>query len=242
MSIATELDSLQTATLGQAFRFRIPIPELFEKLPIYHDAPGQAAAVLESLASEHEYLERIPLFGKRLCYKLAARFSRDFPSVSDFDTSQPLKEADKLKSYAMLRFCLSASDVFREPLTAGDFEQHFPELYTGTAAKNKSIFRNYYRAPPRLGYLCVDSGGEGSWRRILTKAQRHLQNHRQISAYQTLIDNARFELGVVTTFETKAKRIRDELTEQMLLQRVPLRVLSVPELLNLDSPPPLDSL
>ena len=59
MSIPAELDPLHTATLFQAFRYRIAVAKEFDRLPIYNDAPGQAAAVLESLATEHEYLEAI---------------------------------------------------------------------------------------------------------------------------------------------------------------------------------------
>ena len=240
MSTAIALDSLQAETLREAYRFRIAVAEEFEQLPVFSDAPYQAVEVLDALATEHEYLEPIPLYGDRVCYKLAARFSRDF--ACDFDSSRPLKERDKIKAYSMLRFCVSDSDTRRQALTAIDFDQHFPQFCTEPVAKNRPLYRNYYLSPPKLGVLRIDHGGEGHWKRILTAIQRDLQKHRSIPAYQKLIEDDGFELAVVTMFERKAKRISDELTDQLLLQRVPLRVLAVPELLNLISPPPLDSL
>jgi hypothetical protein len=242
MSTATKLDPLESTTLEYAFRYRHAVAALFEQLPIFADAPRTAAEVLDALATEHGYLESTPLFGQKTCYKLTPRFSRDFDC--DFDTSRPLKERDKTKSYAMLRFCLADKEVKRQALTAFDFEQDFPQLCTGSVAKNKPLFRNYYisASESRLGVLRVDSGGEGHWKRILTAAQREVQKHNNIPAYQELINSGQFELCVATMFESKAKRIRDELADQLLLHRVPLRVLAIPELLNLISPPPLNSL
>ena len=66
-----------------------------------------------------------------------------------------------------------------------------------------------------------------------------MQKHRNIPAYRELIDSGFFELAVVTTFESKAKRLREELAEQTSLADIPLRVHAVPELIEFIAPPPL---
>ena len=197
----TELSPCEDGMLEQAFRFGFGLPELASVIPSCD--PARALDVLDSLAAKR-YLGQACLYGNRQYYFLAERMLEEFDVAAN--EIGPLKEPEKLRRYAMLRFCLESAPPHR-PLTTSDFEQFFPELFHAHPTQQPHC-RDYYYTGTRLGCLRVDRGGSGHYERVLKNALSHLGKLSHWAPYSELIACGALELAIVTAFATKARRLQ----------------------------------
>ena len=98
----------------------------------------------------------------------------------------------------------------------------------------------YFQAEPQpvLGFLRIDLAGSGRWDRVLAKCCEDARYHAQASSFQQVIDAGQFEITLVTALPQKAERLCQALRSLDSLPAIPIRVTSIPELVNLIAPPP----
>ena len=100
---------------------------------------------------------------------------------------------------------------------------------------------NYYvdmsQSQPRLGFVRVDAGGRGRWDRVLAKCRNDLDTHSADAGFRNFIDRQAFEITLITALPQKARRLADSLSSMHDSGIRMIRVLAMPELLNLIAPP-----
>jgi len=185
------------------------------------------------------YLGQATLYGKRQYFYLAAEGAawlaqRGATRLAE-NRHGPLSELAKIHNYALLAFCL-LTDAHRQRLTADELEQHFPALH------RPGLPLNYYidstSAQPRLGFIRVDMGGHGRWDRVLATCRRDLETHWQHPGFQPFMRRQRFEITLITALPQKAQRLREALASGGDWRGSIVRIVAMPELLNLIAPPP----
>ena len=233
------LDTIEQALLEQTYRFGMGTPELGTLVPEIRNDSQTALDVLDALSAKN-YLGQAPLYGKLHYYFLAQRAHHEF-ELEQCEIG-PLKEREKTQRFAMLRLALESKPPYR-PLTVTDFRDHFSELYYAspngtTQRKQEPRFRDYYLAGSRLGHLVVDSAGTGRYDRILKKACRQIGTHLAMPPYAQLIRSAAFETTIVTAFQSKATRLKADLTN--LSTDAPIKIHVVTEIREFIAPPKLN--
>jgi len=147
----------------------------------------------------------------------------------------PLSEPAKIHHYAILLFC-HLKHTRRRRLTKEDFQTHFPEL------DRPGLPMNYYvdlsPSGPRLGLVRVDRGGPGRWDRLLRRCHRDLCAHAARPPFQPFIQGGALEMTLITYLPQKAERLRRSLTLRTDLPPQAIRIVVLPELLNLVAPQP----
>ena len=147
----------------------------------------------------------------------------------------PLSELAKIHNYAMLAFCL-LTDAHRERLTSAELQRHFPALHR--PGLPMSYYIDTTSGQPRLGFIRVDTGGHGRWDRVLAACRHDLETHWGHPGFQPFIRRQLFEITLITALPQKAQRLRDGLTSGDDWRASVIRIVAMPELLNLIAPPP----
>ncbi len=174
-----------------------------------------------------------PLFHNKKYYYVA-NSSIDTDEHGTSMPTGPLSELSKIRSYAALAFCCLGVTT-RDRLTTDETQQHFPALH------RPGSFANYYVHTAadirRLGFIRVDVGGHGRWDRILAKCRTDLEMHWARPEFRPFIDRGLFEITLVTTFERKAQRLQEAMSQWNDALSAIIRLCVVPELIYLIAPP-----
>ena len=215
------------AAAASAFRSTTPIPIARQRLS---DLVGAGL------------LGEAPIYRKQRYYYLMSRgvdllteTGADQASSSESRPAYgPLSEQAKIRAYAMLAFCCLSGEKGGR-LTRDQFEREMPNLYRPGMPMSYYVARRSDQTV--LGFLRVDSGGHGRWDRVVRKVRQDIESHWQHSGFRALIQNETFEIAVVTAMPVKCERIRRALADAKKLRPVPLRIVAVPKLIHLLSPP-----
>jgi hypothetical protein len=143
--------------------------------------------------------------------------------------SGPLSESAKIRAYAILHFCC-LTGAARHRLNSVELSQYFPEL------SRPGLPGGYYfdpRGAGQLGLIRVDAGNNGRWDRVVESLREDVSNHMLQPGFRSLIQAHRFQIAVLTVFPHKARRIQETLAKHADSARIPVEVVSIPELLPL---------
>jgi len=137
--------------------------------------------------------------------------------------ARPLSPFLLAQAFGILAFSLLGEKTFRK-IPAAEFESRFPDL---SPAKLDGTF--YYHDPDyqddanpamkRIGYLIVDSGRRV--RDIVARFRKSISQRLAFRSWRELIERRRFVIGIVTTAEGKANRLRaalDPIRRNVLLR------------------------
>jgi hypothetical protein len=165
------------------------------------------------------------LYGDRQCF---------YPARAIGNTTYRLSEETKIRSFAALSFCCLGG-TRRELASATNLHALFPEC---NALPSLSGYYVQMAAKPVFGFLRVDMGGPGRWDRVLTKCCDDARRHAEMPAVRQAVAAGQFEIALVTALPQKAQRLCRALRSLASLPAIPIRVTSIPELVNLIAPPP----
>ena len=218
------------ALLGHVARYRITVVEALRTLPeLSRMRPRRIHDLLRRCRREGR-IDSAPLHqGARYWHLAPAGAQR---CGLDESRSGPLREAAKLRAYAMLRFCC-LSKQFRYRLTAEELQQNFPTLY------RPGLPCGYYFDPTgdgQVGLLRVDTSGRGRWDRTVQSLRHDIASHVLHAGFRQLVRVGRFQVTLVTVLPQKAARVREALDRFRDTRRVPVHVIAMPELLPLIAP------
>jgi hypothetical protein len=124
--------------------------------------------------------------------------------------ARPMSAYLLAQAFGILAFSFLGEKTFRK-IPPGEFESRFPDL---SQAKLDGAF--YYHDPDyqdeanpavkRIGYLIVDSGRRV--RDMVARFRKSVGQRLAFRSWRELIERRRFVIGIVTTTESKAKRLR----------------------------------
>jgi hypothetical protein len=123
----------------------------------------------------------------------------------------------------------------RKCASPSQLRQLIPELSDVLSSNNYYVQTD---PQPVLGFLRIDMAGSGRWDRVLAKCCEDARRHAQTASFCRLIEARRFEIALVTALPQKADRLSQALKSLDSLPAIPIRVASIPELVNLIAPPP----
>lgn len=237
--IETEIDSaLRHAIREHLARYRMTVLKAVQQMPEFRGfGRKRTSAILRQLCRSRE-LGHAPLYRNRRYFYLADPATggatgqlRQGPTD---DRYGPLSEAAKIKNYAMLAFCCLGAQP-RHRLNHADFDGCFPNL------ARPGLPMNYYvdtsQRQPRLGFIRVDAGGRGRWDRVVAKCRNDVEVHYAKDGFRKFIDRNAFEITLITALPQKARRLAESIGALRDERVGMIRVLAMPELLNLIAPP-----
>jgi hypothetical protein len=219
----TGLTATDQAVLAHVETFGLTVLEAVLRLRSIRDE-GHALEVLLRL-ERAGHLASTALYGTRQCFY--------WPRTPQ-STANRLSEETKIRKFAALSFCW-LGDIRREPASAIDLHSVFPD------SSELPSSPGYYvqaAAKPLIGFSRVDMGGPGRWDRVLAKCCEDARRHAENPAFRPAIAAGQFEIALVTSMPQKAERLCRALRQLSTLPAIPIRVTSVPELVNLVAPPP----
>lgn len=236
-AMSSNLSPIEQVLLRHVGRYRLTVAEAVAKrvLPSTHSLE-HATGLLRRMVRD-EWLGSSTLYGQKPCYWLTRQGAEHVATdraLSGRDTQTtltfgPLSEPSKARSFGMLAFCCHGATQ-REPLLADELPDYGEGL--ARAGLPSSFYRDLAH-PGRLGYAHIDLNGTGQWDRIVQKSARNAMRFLQRPGFQSLIDAERFEIALVTATVHKATRIESAWRELTHLRSIPLRVVVVPELVQL---------
>ena len=211
------LSTVESAVMDHVQRFRCTISEL-----VHHAVQQPSAEVRNAITA----MERA-----RLVVREPLTSGASFLAVCGRRRSAGIPTGrNRIKSLAALYFCHFRT-VRRELLTAQDFKTHFPDLYR--PQNDRRYCLEHGCEASRLVYLRVDHGGHGRWSRIIDKAQRDFDKHRNDPAFSPLIPRRWFEVHILTATSRKAIRIKQAIDRTRRRADESIGVTAIPELLPL---------
>jgi len=220
-------EELLNAAVEHVARYRLTIPAALSQLPALSSSSPIAIKNLLRECRRRSLLNSAPLCQAQTYWHLTIKGAQRC-GMSEERTG-PLSEPAKIRAYAFLLFCC-LSDKPRHRLTSPEIECHFPELH------RTGLPQGYFFDPQgegRLGLLRVDAGQRGRWDRIVESLREDISTHFEQPGFRRLIRANRFEITLLTVFPQKARRIDEALTTHRDAHRLPVRVVSLPELLPL---------
>lgn len=221
----TITDSMINILLEHLARYRMTVPAAVASLP---STKGHGLARAKQVLREcrrQSLVDSAVLHGRSRYWFLTALGAKRCSVTVRRDG--PLSETAKLRAFALLHFCcLTGRSRLR--LTAEEIHQNFPDLY------RPGLPTGYYYDPAnsgRMGLARVDASPGGRWDRMIETLRADMTDHLRQPSFRRLVEAGRFEITLLTVFPEKADRIRTTLTQHRDLERVPVRIESVPELL-----------
>lgn len=227
----TQLTPFEQAIVAQVVRYRLTVPKAVANrcLPPPHDV--DLAQGLLGRLRRLGVLGRSPLYGQSPCYWLTEPAITSQELGGEFQNANvgPMAEATKVRSFGMLAFCCYGNAT-RELLTRDELAQCWPSL---VLPGSSSSFYCDSAQPGRLGFARVDLNGTGRWDRIVQKIAHDGMKFWKDQFVRSLIANDAFEIALITATERKANRIKSVWAELTHLRSIPLRVVTVSELIQL---------
>lgn len=218
------------AILEHIARYRLTNFAALCRLPILKTTSPRSVRSLLHKAKRETLIQSAPLHhATRYWYLTAEGATR--AGLTEIRCG-PLSEAAKLRAYATLRYCCLA-ERSRHRLTAEELKRSFPALY------RPGLPSNYYfdaAGSGRIGLLRIDGGGRGRWDRALQSLRQDVSRHALHDGFRQLVAVGRFQITLVTTLPQKAARLRSALQTFADAQRVPIEIVSMPDLLPLITP------
>ena len=211
----TVAQDIEAAVLGHVQRFRVTIPEVIPSIV------GQPSFEVEQAVTT--LIRRGLVFRNRMVNGIEFLVHRQRRK----QISTPSKRS-RIASLAAINLC-HFQGMQRELLTADEFKLHFPDLYR--PQHDRRYFLEHGCEAPRLGFLRIDHGSHGRWSRIIDKARRDFDRHRQDPSFADLIGNRWFEVHIVTSTKRKAIRIEQAIRQTRRRSDETIRVTAIPELL-----------
>jgi len=213
--------------LDQVARYRMTVAAAVSRLPMFSGFSPREIRNLLKECRQRSLLASAPLCQAKTYWHLTVEGAQRCGLPEE--RMGPLSEAAKIRAFAMLFFCC-LTEKPRHRLTNPDLERHFPELY------RPGLPQGYFFDPEgegRLGLLRVDAGNRGRWDRVVESLREDMTTHIHQPGFRKLIHASRFEITLLTVFPQKARRIYEALTAHRDAHRVPVQVISLPELLPL---------
>lgn len=234
-----EMSETERRIIGQVARYRLTVPAAVAKrLLSSPDHIDHASGLLRRLEN-HGLLGCSPLYGQKPCHWLTAFGADQFveslgQSTKPIDNIArpdfgPPAELCKIRAFATLAFCCLGS-THRESLTRDEFAKSWPSL------SRPGLPSSFYRDPSqpnRLGFARVDLNGMGKWDRIVQTIARDGMKFLKQPGFRSLIRDERFELALITATSRKAQRIQEAWEDLTHLRAISLRVVVIPELIQL---------
>lgn len=220
-------DEMLDMVLDQVARYRMTVAAAVSRLPMFSAFRPREIRNLLKECRRRSLLDSAPLCQAKTYWHLTVEGAQRCGLPEE--RMGPLSEAAKIRAYAILLFCC-LSEKPRHRLTNPDLERHFPELY------RPGLPQGYFFDPEgqgRLGLLRIDAGQRGRWDRVVESLREDITNHFHEPGFRRLIQANRFEITLLTVFEEKARRIYETLAKFRDAHRVPVKVVSFPELLPL---------
>jgi hypothetical protein len=215
------------AVLQHIARYRLTVFAVLEQLPELGDFGPRHVRYALRACERQGYVCSATLHGGAKYWCLDRR-GAEHCGLGD-DRIGHFSEPAKLRAAALLRFCC-LSDRPRHLLLPSDIEHSFPSLY------RDGMPSGYYfdpKGPGRLGLARVDLGRRGRWDRVIQSLRQDITQHWHRPGFRDFIQAGRFELTVLTVFRQKAQRLQTALSKLRDAQRLPMRVVAIPELLPL---------
>ena len=235
--IAQKLTPLEQAIVGHISRYRLTVETAVANrvLPPPHD-PELAKGLLGRL-QRLGIVGRSPLYGQEMCYWLARSAAEqlelaEMPALAGGVVDShvgPLAETAKVRAFGMLAFCCFGK-VERELLTREELAHAWPSLI------RPGLPLSFYRdvsQPNRLGFARVDLNGSGKWDRIVQKVVHDGMRFLKDRDFRAMTDAGDFEIALITATNRKVQRIETAWGETPHVRSIPLRVVAVPELVQL---------
>ncbi|MEZ5940297.1 MAG: hypothetical protein R3C18_02820 [Planctomycetaceae bacterium] len=218
-------DGMIEILLEHIARYRMTVPAAVATLPSTNGRGLAGAKLVLRECRQQSLVDSAPLHGRSRYWFLTASGANRCSVTVNRDG--PLSETAKIRAFALLHFCcLSGQPRLR--LTADDIRQNFPDLY------RPGLPTGYYYDPAhsgRLGLARVDASQGGRWDRVIETLRSDITDHLRQPSFKRLAEAGRFEITLLTVFPEKADRIRTALARHRDLDRVPIRIESVPDLL-----------
>lgn len=199
-----------------------------------------AARKLLTQLVQEQLLDKAPLYRHREYFFLTEKGAEFLATSLDGGAAVvgdpchgPLSEPAKIRAFGFLCYCCLGNTQRRRLTRPELFATHPEAVWQGQPL-------NYYLdlETANLGVLCIDSGGEGRWDRIVHALRKDIFQHLHRPAFARLMEQGRFEMAVVTALRQKAERLQAALTETKFPVQVSLRVSVAADLLHLIAPPP----
>lgn len=227
----THLTDLEQAIVAQVTRYQLTVPKAVANrcLPPPHDV--DFAQGLLGRLRRLGVLGQSSLYGQSPCYWLTDEAIKSQILGNDFQHKYagPMAEATKFRAFGMLTFCCCGNTV-RELLTRDELAQALPSLI------RPGLSSSFYREAAltgRLGFARVDLNGTGRWDRIVQKVAQDGTRLWKDGSVRSRIANDEFELALITATARKAKHIETAWAELTHLRSIPIRVVAIPELIQL---------
>lgn len=220
-------EALLDAVVEHVARYRLTIPEALARLPLLSSLGPSSIKNLLKEGKRRSLLDSALLYQAKTYSHLTAEGALRCGLPEE--RMGPLSEPAKIRAYAILLFCC-LSDKPRHRLTAAEIEGHFPGLH------RPGLPAGYFFDPEgegRLGLLRIDVGNRGRWDRVVESLREDITTHVHQPGFRQLIRANRFEITLLTVFPQKAKRIYEALASHRDAHRVPVQIVSLPELLPL---------
>jgi len=148
-------------------------------------------------------------------------------------STEPLSDTSLTRALGILLFCCQAS---RSVVTKAELESCFPTLFRHGLPAGHYVQRD--AKCNRLGHVRVDAG-QSKINRIVVRSGRLIHRYRQQAGFRELIDAGQFELTWIFPTPSKQSRLSEAL-QCCAGSGVRVRVVAIPELLNVVAPiPPL---
>jgi hypothetical protein len=216
----------EQGVLAHVESFGLTVIEAARRLPVFLET-GEAAAerAIERL-ERAGYLASTWLYRDRRCYYR--------PPVGQSSPAHSISEETKIRRFARLSFCCLGKTQ-RMSASPSQLRQVIPDFSEALCANGYYLQAD---SQPVLGFLRIDMAGSGRWDRVLAKCCEDARHHARTPSFQQLIEAGQFEITLVTALPQKAERLCQALTSLDSLPAIPIRVTSIPELVNLIAPPP----
>jgi len=207
------------------------VAEAVSRLPMFSGFSPREIRDLLKECRRRSLLDSAPLYQAKTYWHLTVEGAQRCGLPEE--RMGPLSEAAKIRAYAILLFCC-LSEKPRHRLTNPDLERHFPELH------RPGLPQGYFFDPEgegRLGLLRIDAGNRGRWDRVVESLREDMTTHIHQPGFRKLISANRFQVTLLTVFPQKARRIYETLAKIPDAHRVPVQIVSLPELLPLFTSP-----
>ncbi len=224
---STAIDQPATAVLQHIARYRMSVFPALVRLPEF---AGQRAANVKQALRELKRLSMIDsaTLHHRMQYWHLANDGARHCGLSQARCG-PLSEVGKIRAYAFLDFCC-LQEVPRRPLTDEEVQAISPDW------DRPGLPPTYYfdaSGDGCVGLCRVDVGRRGRWDRIVGSVGRDIAAHTRRAGFRHLVQAGRFEVTVLTALEQKAIRLREVFATRAYKDVVPVRILTMRQLIPL---------
>ena len=202
-------------------RYRLATREVIHRKLFSAQSMDAVKSVLGRLTGggERAYLTARPLVGKEVYYQLTTFGCRQLGFPEEW--AKPLGPQALITHFAVMAWC-QAEDAKRQLFLRDEWGKEFPEM--------KNHFHPYvlieHAGQALLTRLKVDMGGDGA--RLVQTCEEFIHQASRREFLKDLVIQRLYAVAVLTSEETKAKRVRELLATAKLPVRIDVHV--VPEL------------